>query len=388
MAPNGEGIQPLLDQFEAETGIHVRLRLLSWDAAFSMFVRSALYNDSPDVSELGTTWVGDLIGMNALRPFHTAEIAALGKRETFLPQAWRSVAFHTAGRPNERVWSIPWLAGARLIYYRKDLLEQSGIDAREAFSSIPQLSTTIQRLSESGVRVPWTVPTGYTHTTLHNISSWIWGAGGDFLSADNKRMKLIEPSALNGMREYFALSRYLAPEVRGLNGLEPDDYMLKQAGTAATISGPWLFSKIQSSQNENIGIALPPGPSFVGGSNLIVWKTARHPEAAFKLVHFLTQKQAQIQYAQTIGLLPARQAAIEAEPFASDPNWQTVVRGIDSGRSYPAIRLWGLIEDRLTTAFNAVWLDLLANPQANVREVLLKHLEPLIERLNELLKRE
>ncbi len=388
MAPNGEGIQPLLNQFEAETGIHVRLRLLIWDAAFSMFVRSALYNDSPDVSELGTTWVGDLIGMNALRPFNTAEIAALGKPGAFLPQAWRSAAFHTAGRPNERVWSIPWLAGARMLYYRKDLLEQSGIDPHHAFSSISQLSATVRRLSEAGVRVPWTVPTGYTHTTLHNISSWIWGAGGDFLSDGSKRMTLLEPDALEGMCEYFSLRRYLAPEVRNLNGLEPDDYLLKHPDAAATISGPWMFARIQNSQDDQIGVTLPPGPSFVGGSNLIIWKSARHPEAAFKLVHFLTQTPAQVEYAQSIGLLPARRAAIASEPFASDPNWQTVTRGLDNGRSYPAIRLWGLIEDRLTTAFNAVWIDLLADPQAGVREVLLKHLQPLTERLNELLQRE
>ncbi len=388
MAPKGDGIQPLLDQFKAKTGIHVRLRLLSWDAAFSMFVRSALYNDSPDVSELGTTWVGDLIGMNALRPFNTAEVAALGKPGAFLPQAWRTAAFHTAGRPNERVWSIPWFAGARMLYYRKDLLERTGIDADEAFSSVHQLTDTIRRLSASGVRVPWTVPTGYTHTTLHNISSWIWGAGGDFLSADNKRMVLLEPPALDGMCEYFSLSRYLHPEVRGLNGLEPDDYLLKHQDAAATISGPWLFANRQNGQNQQIAVTLPPGPSFVGGSNLIIWKTARNPEAAFKLVRFLTQTQPQIQYAQSIGLLPARKTAIEAEPFATDPNWQTVTRGLECGRTYPAIRLWGLIEDRLTTAFNAVWVDLLANPQAEVRAALLKHLEPLTERLNELLQRE
>ncbi len=388
MSPNGEGIQPLLDQFESETGIHVRLRLLAWDAAFSTFVRSALHNDCPDVSELGTTWVGDLIGMNALRPFHAAEVAALGKPGAFIPQAWRSVAFHTAGHPNERVWSIPWFAGVRMLYYRKELLERLGIDAERAFSSISQLSDTVQQLSELGVRVPWTVPTGFTHTTLHNISSWIWGAGGDFLSADNKEMTLLEPDALGGMCHYFSLCRYLPSEVRGLNGLEPDDYLLKHTDAAATISGPWLFSNIQAGQNEQIGVTLPPGPSFVGGSNLIIWKSARNPEAAFKLVHFLTQKQAQIQYAQAIGLLPARLEAIEAAPFASDPNWQTVIRGLSTGRSYPAIRLWGLIEDRLTAAFNAVWIDLLANSKADVCEVLLKHLEPLSTRMNELLKRE
>ncbi len=388
MAPNGDGIQPLLDRFEAETGVHVRLRCLAWDAAFSLFVRSALYSDSPDVSELGTTWVGDLIGMNALRPFHTAEIAALGKPGAFLPQAWRSAAYYTAGLPNERVWSIPWLAGVRMVYYRKAVLERAGVDPDEAFSSNARLAATVRRLAETGVRVPWTVPTGYTHTTLHNISAWIWGAGGDFLAPDHRRMTLLEAPALEGMCDYFSLGRYLAPEVRGLNGLEPDDYLLRHAETGATISGPWLFAFLPPEQREPLGVTLPPGPSFVGGSNLVIWKSARNPEAAFKLIHFLTQNPAQVRYAQTIGLLPARQSAAEAEPFASDPNWQMALRGLNQGRSYPTIRLWGLIEDRLAAAFHAVWVELLANPGTGPRAALLEHLEPLVERMDELLGRE
>lgn len=388
MAPNGDGIQPLLDRFKAETGIRVRLRLLAWDSAFSMFVRSGLYNDSPDISELGTTWVGDLIGMNALRPYTAAEVAAVGKQAAFHSKAWRTAAFHTAGLPHERTWSIPWLAGARLVFYRPDLLEWAGIDAENAFCSIAQFNDTLRRLSEAGVHVPWTVPTGYTHTTLHDVASWVWAAGGDFLSPDGKRMTLTDPATLAGMAGYFALGRYLAPEVRSLNGLEPDDYLFTHQDAAVTISGPWLFSRVQAGEGGRLSVALPPGASFVGGSNLIIWKSARNPEAAFKLVHFLTQPRAQVEYAQVVGLLPARLDALALPPFSTDPNWQVVSRGLNSGRSFPVIRLWGLIEDRLTAVFNAVWNEVLASPEADVRPVLVRHLEPLVERLDGLLQKE
>jgi multiple sugar transport system substrate-binding protein len=88
-APNAAGIQPLMDEFRAETGIRVRLRLLSWDTAWSDLIKVALYGDGPDVSEIGSTWIGDLVAMTALRAFDAQNISALGGASYFLPTSWR-----------------------------------------------------------------------------------------------------------------------------------------------------------------------------------------------------------------------------------------------------------------------------------------------------------
>ena len=115
MADSPAAIRPLLNQFEAEHGVRVRLRLLAWDTAWSDLVKVALYGDGPDVSEIGSTWLGDLVAMNALRPFGEAEIAALGRPGAFLPSAWQGGRL--AGQT--QTWAIPWLAGARLVFWRR-----------------------------------------------------------------------------------------------------------------------------------------------------------------------------------------------------------------------------------------------------------------------------
>ncbi len=152
------------------------------------------------------------------------------------------------------------------------------------------------------------------------------------------------------MRDYFALGRYMAPEVRPLNGFEPDEYFLAYPestpqAAGVTISGPWVFCEAQraaqnsqGAQEGSIGAALPPGGSFVGGSNLVVWKYTRSPEAAVRLVRFLTQNSAQSRFAQTVGLLPARLETLESEPFSTDPFWQTAVRGMKTGRTFPTMK--------------------------------------------------
>ncbi len=382
MASTAEGIQPLLAQFEAETEVRVNVRLLAWDTAWSTFVRSALYGDGPDLSEIGTTWVGDLVGMNALRPFTAGDLAFIGKRESFFAPAWKTAT--QSG--DSRVWAIPWLSGARLVYYRQGLFEQAGLDPLQSFASNAALETTLRRLHERGVAFPWTIPTGLTHTTLLNIASWVWAAGGDFLSEDGRVTRFMEPAALEGMEAYFRLANYLREDVRSLNGLEPDAWFLGNSHTAMTMSGPWLFcSSPERMRSEQIAVALPPGPSFVGGSNLIVWKHCRNPEMAVKLIHFLTRIPALASYGQAVGLLPAKLAGLQTEPYASDPSWQTAVRGLVSGRSFPTIRLWGLVEDRLASVFRNVWSDLLSGPGVEPRAALARHLSPLAQRLDPLL---
>ena len=378
MADSSTGIQPLLDQFEAEQHIHVRLRLLSWDTAWSDLVKVALYNDGPDVSEIGTTWLGDLVAMDALRPFDAVDVARIGKPTMFLPTAWRLVQLIDG----PETWAIPWLIGARLLFYRRRWLRRAGLDETTAFQTAAQFERTLAKLKAQGVAVPWTVPTGVTHTTLLNVASWVWGAGGNFVTPDGKRTRFNQPAAHAGLRAYFALGRYLAPGVQHLSGLEPDAYFLQHDDTALTMSGTWLFNQAAPALKAQLGVALPPGVAFVGGSHLIVWKHTRREDAALKLIHFLLQTSAQVSYGLHIGLLPVQLGTLATAPFATEPLWQTAIRGLKTGRSFPVTRSWGLMEDRLTTELGAMWAEVLAKPDLDLDEMITRRLTPLAERLD------
>lgn len=379
MAPNTAGIQPLLDRFHAETGIRVRLRLLSWDNGWSDLIKVALYGDGPDISEIGSTWIGDLVAMEALRGFDAESISNLGGASYFLPASWR----YTHLIRDNAVWAIPWFTGARLMFYRRSLFERAEIDPDRAFSNAASFEETLKRLQACQVGVPWTVPTGVTHTTFLNIASWIWGAGGDFVTPDGKRTMFAQPAALQGVRSYFALGKYLPVRVRHLNALQPDGQFLNDAETAVTMSGSWLFQAASASLLEDLGAALPPGPSFVGGSYLGIWKHSTRAEHARRLIHFLTRPPAQIEYSQVVGLLPVVPAALDEPPYSTNPVWQTVVRGLKSGRAFPVTRSWGLMEDRLVNALAGLWRDVLNDPSGvDLDAAMARRLEPLAQRLD------
>jgi len=386
MMPHGShpirDIPPLLDQFEAEQHIHVRLTLLPWDIAWVELVKVALYGHGPDISEIGTTWIGNLIAMNTLRPFAPTELAILGGAAAFLLSSWQSCAV----LGEREVCAVPWLADTRLIYYRRDLLDKAGVDIATAFSSARQLALTLGRLSDHGIELPWVVPNRYAWNTLHNIASWVWGAGGDFVTADGRRVIFDQPQARAGMKAYFELYRYLAPEARYLDGIQSDAFFLERQ-VAVTTTGPWLMlwnRNLNPNSVANWGVALPPGAPFVGGSNLVVWRHTRHESDALKLVKFLTSKQVQLQNSR-IGMLPVRLEILAEPAFTDDPVQVVMGQALRAGRSVPALRWWGLIEDKLIHVLTQLWTEILERPAPDIDALLGKYLPPLAEQLNNML---
>jgi multiple sugar transport system substrate-binding protein len=383
MSDNGAIIQPILDAFEAETGIRVILEVMDWDLAWNELVRAAIYNKGPDISEIGSTWMRDLVGMNVLRPFTVGEIASMGRSQSYVPAAWANVALS-----GERAWAVPWMAGSRLIYYRPRLFAQAGVDPANAFASPERLLETAWALYENGVRVPLTIATGGTHATLHNISSWIWAEGGDFLSPDGESLAILSPEALRGMRAYFLLGRFLPPGVPLIGAETPEEYFRRHTDTAMTISGTWLFSglgdQVYGPESE-YALAPMPGPSFVGGSNLAIWKFSNNVDTAVQLARYLTRVSVQARLSAQLGLLPARIDALEMDPYSTVESWKMAAAELRSGRSFPAVGMWGVIEDRLTMGMDEVWKAIFAQPGSDPQEALVRCLTPHCHRLDILL---
>ena len=376
-----EELSTWLKQFEATHRVHVNVTTFNWVSAWQELVKVALYRHGPDVSQIGSTWVSSLAGMNAIMPFSSSDIRLLGGAELFLPELWRNGIVE--GGPE--VWAIPWRAYLRLFYYRRDWLSQAGIDEKTAFSSPENFALALQRLADQGRHIPWSVPTVLSLDTVHNIGSWIWANGGDFVSPDGKHALFNQAEAMAGMSAYFDLHRYLNPQHRK----QSENESFYQTGeTALMIGGPETglqdlnvgvssFDEVR----KNTGLAIPFGVPFIGASHLVVWRHTRYPSQARELVKFLIGQELQNKFIPTTGLMPVRLDVLHNPPFSTDPSFQIMVEGLKAGRSFPAVRLWGLVEDKLTMAFSEVWNDILESPQPDIPAILARRIESLANRL-------
>jgi len=227
---------------------------------------------------------------------------------------------------------------------------------------------------------PWGVTTSATDpNTIQALASWLWASGGDFVTPNCDKVLLMEPEALEALRAYFGLYRYLP---RGGIGFA-------RRNVAVYMGGPWLLLEISDEDMARLGIAIPPGPPFIGGTVLSIWQHAtrnRRVEDAFKFVEFMVRPEVQVEYCPHLGLLPTRLDAWELPSMVDHPYYEVMRQALSTGRGLPAVPLWGMVEEKLLYCISLIWEDLRTNPEPDVDRAIERYLEPTVTRLNLSLK--
>lgn len=374
-------LQGIVCAFESRHHIPVHLSLVDWETGWGSLVRVALYNSGPDISEVGSTWLSDFIGMNAVRALKPADEQTVGGPEAFFKPAWNSGVSPTLRKTG--LWSIPFLVDTRFVVYRRDWLAQAGVDETTAFATPTNFLQALAQLAEAGVPGPLALPTAKSYVLLQQAASWVWGAGGRFFTDTAHRCAFLSLEALTGLRDHFALGRFVGPNRRPAS-LDATRQQFCSGQAALTFTGPWFFHNpdISAEVRANLGVAFPPGVPFIGGANLMLWKHTRQESAAIKLMAWLTQPDIQRECGVFGGLLPARLEAFDGPPYNTEAHYQTLRQGLPQARTHQSFALWGMAEEQMTGAMAHIWEDVLANPTAPVDEAILRTLKPLAQRLD------
>jgi multiple sugar transport system substrate-binding protein len=371
---------PLLEAFEKQYHIHVNLTGITWSKGWGEIAKFGIYGNGPDVSDIGTTWIGSLAAMQTLRPFTEQQIKSLGGAEAFFDAAWQSGFLPNDPTP----WAIPWLADVHVIYYWKDALEKAGIsDYQSAFASEVALVDTLGRLHKvAGYAYPLDLTTIRMPVILHEAAHWVWSAGGDFISPDNRRLIFNQPAALQGFRNYFSLRPFISPKT--FTADSPGS-LFNAREAAVFLGGPFpgnIGRMLHPEWGECLGVVQSPGAAFVGGSSFVIWKYSRHPQEAFELVRFLSSQPTRIPASPHDQGLPTRREAVNMPSVETDVFHRTFLQALQRGRGFPTMRLWGSIEDKLIVGTAKIWAELFADPDQDPDACLHQHLDPLAERLN------
>ncbi|MFZ6028849.1 MAG: extracellular solute-binding protein [Chloroflexota bacterium] len=375
-----ECLNEVLQAFAKPRNLEIDCELSPQGSEYSELILKTIHNSPVDVAEVGTSFLGDFVAMNALRPFHASEVQRLGSADAFVEHLWK------AGSVEKQTWAIPWLSDVRLVFYRRDLLEKAGVREEGAFETPERFEQTLRQLKEAGIRKPWVAPTTRSMLMIHAVSSWIWYHGGQFIDAANKKVLIAQPETLAGLKDYYRLHKYFAPEWRDAGNLQAD-FAFHKGEAAVVISGPWMFYLLQQNAEirDSIGVAAPLNHAFIGGSSLGIWKNSILEQASFEVIEYLTNNEFQSSYPQTIGMLPARLNALESYPFISAEMRTATIAALRHGREAPDYSLWGLVESRFATSLARLWTEVLENPDVSVDEVVPKHMNTAAHRLNSLL---
>jgi multiple sugar transport system substrate-binding protein len=289
---------------------------------------------------------------------------------------------------DDRILSIPWMTDTRLVFYWRDALEKARVDEQYAFDSPLQMEEALQRIVDSG-QPALAIPTFGVTNAIHQLASWLWAMGGSFLSPDGRTAEFLSADSFAGICAYFRLHRFMARRYNSLDAVT-DAFEAKNA--AVTVNGPWFLKSMilrgaTPQDLENLGVALPPGPPFLGGSNLVIWQRVKEEsiDAALSWVAHLTSPSVQREVCNTTGLMPVLSDALNEPPYSTDAHYSVFKKAIERGQTLPRIARWGSLEEELVRAVGNIWSDLNEDPRLEVNATVRHYLTPVARHFDRVL---
>lgn len=348
MGREGEVVLQLLPEFErTHPGVRVEVQQLPWTAAHEKLLTAFAGDATPDICQLGNTWIPELVALRALEPLDAAiEKSSVIQASAYFPGIWDTNV--VAGS----VYGVPWYIDTRLLFYRRDLLAQAGFDAPpQTWDEWARMMAAIKARSGNdryAVLLPLNEFEPLVALGLQQTEPLL-REQGQFGNFSN-------PGFQHAMQFYAdAFRKGWAPPLTNADVSN----VWNEFGRgyfAFYISGPWNIGefkrRLPQSEQENWMTAPLPGPtgpgaSIAGGSSLVVFRKSRHQKEALQLIEYLSQPSVQQQFHQLTGDLPPRRDAWNDEALSSDVYARAFRDQLERVKPTPKVPEWERIADEI-----------------------------------------
>ena len=310
MGVEARHVRELLPQFEKENpGIHVKVQAIPWSAAHEKLLTAYAGNSTPDLCQLGNTWIPEFVILNAIEP-----LDAFLKTSTDIDTAQYFSGIWATNEIDGTLYGIPWYVDTRLLFYRKDIFEELGHPtAPTTWNDLFDLSLKIQ--NEGKTEYAFYLPLN----GWHEIVAMAMQNGSTLLKDNNSYGDFAAPEFQKALRFFLKMYEHqLCP--LGMNAISNLYQSFADNYFSIYISGPWNLGEFakrlpESMQNKWAVAPMPsfageyPGISTAGGSSIVMFKNCANKAAAWKLIDFLSRPEIQARFYQLSGDLPANAAA-------------------------------------------------------------------------------
>lgn len=348
MGREGEVATRFLEAFEREhPGLHVRVEQLPWSAAHEKLLTAFAGDATPDLAQVGNTWLPELVALDALAPLDE-ELRASAQVE--LRDYPPGIA--DTNVVEGRYYGVPWYVDTRVLFYRRDLLAKAGFEAppRDWDEWVRMLVAVKRLVGEE--RYAILLPLNEYDPLVA-----LWLQQGEELLRDGGRFGNFRGEGFRrALRFYLSLyERKLAPPVTH-NEIANLWNEFARGYFSFYISGPWQIGEFKRRlppelQSAWMTAPLPgpngPGASSAGGSSLVVFRRSPRRAAAWKLVEFLSRPQVQQDFYRLTGNLPARRSAWADPGLAGDPHARAFRDQLERARPVPKVPEWERIATEL-----------------------------------------
>ncbi|HWU76055.1 MAG TPA: sugar ABC transporter substrate-binding protein [Rhodanobacter sp.] len=347
----GDVVTQLIPAFEREhPDIHVEVQELPWKAAHQKLLTAIAGDTTPDVAQLGNTWIAELQTLGALEPLQPwVDRSAVVQPADYFAGIWAT------NRIDGTLYGIPWYVDTRLLFYRKDLLKAAGFDAPpHDWAEWSQQMAALQAHAAPNhyaILLPTNEFEQLLSLALQQDEPLLRDGGryGNFESPGFKR-------ALGFYVDAF--ERHEAPLLA--NTEVPNPWTEFGRGVYAFyFSGPWNIGEFRhrlppSQQAEWATAPLPgphgPGAGIASGSSLVIFHHSHKKAAAWLLIEYLSRPQVQQQFYRLVGDMPPRRSAWQGDVLRDDPAVQAFREQLERVKPTPPVPEW----ERIVTEMQLV----------------------------------
>jgi multiple sugar transport system substrate-binding protein len=350
MGREGEVVRQLLDGFEREhPDIRVEVQQMPWTSAQEKLLTAFAGDVTPDLCQLGNTWIAQFATLGALTPLDAYVARSPGVPAVdYFPGIWDS------NRVGGALYGVPWYVETRALFYRKDLLAQAGFVRPPAdWQQWTRMMATLKRrhLSDYGVLLPLNEWEGLLVLALQQDTPLLRDGDryGNFRSPDFRRTLKFYVDLFHDRLAPMASNTTIS------NVWDEFDNGLY----AFYVSGPWQigeFKRRLPRDRQDIWMtASMPGPgglgaSDAGGSSLVVFQRSRHKKQAWQVVEYLSRTDVQQRFYQISGNLPPRRSAWSDPQLAHDGYAGAFLDQLERAKSPPKVPEW----ERIATEMRIV----------------------------------
>ena len=349
MGAEGEKLPELAKDFEAANpGAKVNVTAIPWDAAHDKFTTAITAGKTPDAAMVGTTWMGEFAGLDALDPTPASIDAS-----QFFEGAQNTT------KVGDTSYGIPWYVETRLVYYRTDLAKKAGFtEAPKTWEELKAMAKGMQ--DKAGAKWGIGLQAGGTGS-WQTVMPFAWSNGADLTKDGGKAYNFDTPEIKEAVEYYQSffdegISDKAAPATPTT---EPD---FASGKVPMFISGPWMMSAVEkvggAGFKDKYAVATMPekktSSSFVGGSDFVVFKNSKERDTAWKFVQFLADPKTQAKWYQQSTDLPSVQSAWEDPAISSDEKLATFGEQLKTAQAPPSFATWEQVVAQFDTELEKV----------------------------------
>jgi multiple sugar transport system substrate-binding protein len=342
MGREGEVVSELLPDFLRENpGLQVRVEQLPWTAAHEKLLTAFAGDATPDLAQMGNTWLPEMDALGALAP-----LSGLVDTQQSVAEADHFEGIWRTNVIDGRLVGVPWYVDTRLLFYRSDLLREAGFERPPR--DWAEWRRMQQALQAGAVKTPMLLPLNEFEPLLalglQQREPLLRDGGryGNFESAGFQR-------ALRWYAQTFELG--LAPAANN-NEVANVAQEFGRGRFAFYITGPWNIGEFRrrlppEMETRWSTAPLPgpetgqgPGASTAGGSSLVIFRRSALKRDAARLVEYLCRPAVQQHFFALTGNLPPRRSSWSHAQLAGDPKARAFAEQLEHVKPAPAVPEW------------------------------------------------